>query len=135
MILTRRGFLESCLILSAAPALVRASSLMPVVTPWSVDWRMYVREIGQIICEDSYARFDILFAYQGALRQYHVDCRIEGELVKVNGIETGIAKVRPVALTALYNELQDKNIRVADLHHLPMPLDFDGFPWARQGAI
>ncbi len=57
--LTRRGFLGAMLAAAAAPAIVKAGSLMPVYVPWRFE--DFVREVrGYDLCQDLYIhRLDV----------------------------------------------------------------------------
>lgn len=85
---SRRGFLQSCLVLAAAPAIVRASSLMPVRQVWSPA-RLYVAlytangvysEIETSYAE--YARIGIAFPEHNTVEAHRL------EFVRVNGVLT-----------------------------------------------
>ena len=70
--LTRRGFIGAMLAAAVAPAIVRASSLMPIYVP-APDWRDMVRTtIAYDIRVDAFmVRFDM----GTADRRFHVDMR------------------------------------------------------------
>ena len=69
--LSRRGFLGAGLALIAAPAVVRAESLMRVVAP--PDWRGFVRELRQYdpVNDEWALRWDVRFRGQ----QFHATAR------------------------------------------------------------
>ena len=122
--MTRRSFMGSMLALAAAPAIVRASSIMQVQ---SSNWRRYVREvIYHDFSTDAYiARWDILAP---GLGQYHVDSKFkilgENELTRDSMFE----HERNIALETLDIQMRHCNISPRALVKLELPQSID---WAR----
>ena len=112
----------SMLALAAAPAIVRASSLMQVA---SFDWTKYVREIVQYSISDDcmVARWDIL---SPTLGQFHCDIKLESSLADWNErspIRDNLyVSERKMALDALRNEMVYRNISPRALVHLELPV-------------
>jgi hypothetical protein len=131
--MTRRSFMGSILALAAAPAIVRASSLMPVQAPF--DWTKYVREVVQYhINDDSYrARWDIMAPGWG---QFHVDTELwpahnlphwQGQVDKPTR-DNLLTHQRRVALQVLEDRMRHENIAPRRLVRPPLP---KGIDWAR----
>jgi hypothetical protein len=127
--MTRRSFMASILALTTAPAIVRASSLMPVYVPF--DWTKYVREVVQYqINDDSFAvRHDILVPGWG---QFHVDTKLDYSrgfnLIDNATHDNLLAHHRHVALCVLEDKMRHENISPRRLVKLPLP---QGVDWAR----
>lgn len=123
--LSRRGFLGAGLALVAAPAIVRAESLMRIVAP--PDWRDFVREVyAYNIFEDEFVlRYDIKAGGQ----QWHVDGRLRPVLSP--GPNHALERFKAPALACLSNILIENNVSPYSLERLPLPR---GFSWAKTGV-
>jgi hypothetical protein len=127
--MTRRSFMGSILALAAAPAIVRANSLMPLYVPF--DWTKYVREIVQYRIDDhSFAvRHDILMP---GLGQFHVDTKLDyfGKFSLIDNAtrDSLLAHHRHVAICVLEDKMMHENFSPRRLVKLPLP---QGVDWAR----
>lgn len=136
IILPRRSFLQTCIALAAAPAIIRFDSLMPLAQVFSADWRNYVREVmqyqdGEMLGKGiNLVRFDIAFNKDGKRMQYHCDARLEGS-IPVQSVDAD-ERIRRPALHLLEDILQHHNVRAADLQMLSLPR---GNGWARNGVV
>ena len=115
---SRRGFLGAGLALIAAPAVVRAESLMRIVAP--PDWRGFVREIRQYdaIDDEYFVRWDVMA--RGHL--LHVTARAYAESL----VPEGLPLLRAPAIECLGNELAVRNVSPYELQRLPLPASFKG---------
>lgn len=128
--LSRRGFLTLALAASCAPAIVRASSLMPIVPP--PDWRDYVREVysWDIANRQWYLRYDI----KAGDFQPHMEAAIRprfrppGTPYEPN---PPYEQFKAASLATLRDALIHQNISPYSLQHLELPR---AQGWAKRGV-
>ena len=128
--MTRRSFIGSVIALAAAPAIVRASSIMQVQ---AYNWQRYVREvISYRIDDDQYvARWDILSPQVG---QFHIDFEVsfDDQLKILGGRSLSRDNMyqfeRKTALAELESMMRRHNVSPRSLTRLELP---QGINWAR----
>ena len=122
---SRRGFLGAGLALIAAPAIVRAESLMRIVAP--PDWRDFVRKVYAWDIEES--EFALRYDIRAGGQQWHVDGRVRPVLAGNPNPE--LERFKEPALACLRDIMISNNISSYSMERLPLPR---GFSWAKNGV-